>query len=110
MRQRVRSEAWWWVAPTYYWRPGGQFLHGDNATAGRIEHWKDKSFEFKRFSYTFLDEWIDVNGYGKKINDMNTGELRTAISDIKKGYGCYGQRAKIISLEKALAKKRKVVK
>lgn len=55
-----------------------------------------------------LSVWQDMHGRKKRISEMTEQELVPAIGAINKGYRVFGQQSKIISLEKALARKRDV--
>lgn len=55
-----------------------------------------------------LDTWEDKLDRKYKIEDMTKVQLLQALAHVEAGYKCFGQRSKVISLEKALAKKLKV--
>lgn len=68
-----------------------------------------KEFQFGRvnphYRYKFLDVWIDEQGKRHLIETMSKAALNKAIKRIEKGWKCKGQQAKLISLQKALAKR-----
>lgn len=63
----------------------------------RRQYYQEEKIQLK---HKHLEYWIDLDGKGVLITEISDHVLKKAIEWLEKGYACWGQQAKIITLKK----------